>query len=362
MDRAERPVRVPIEATPFRIGRGLGVDLVLHSPRISKHHCQIERRDDGVLVLRDLGSRNGTFLNGERVVGSRSLQEGDVLHIAHLELRYVKIMGKGNTFAADERTEAGAPTDDGVLAFYQATKDLFRILDGPAVRAVFQPIVTLQNERIVGYEALGRHTLPSLSFEVAELFRVAHERGKAEELASLMRTAALDEAPRLPDGDAHLFMNVHPAEMVQETYLRELERSRQALGDSRVLVAEIHESAVADPATMRDLKARLKERGVELAYDDFGVGQSRLMEIAEAPPDYVKLDIALVHHIEQSDRRQELVAALVKVMQEAGIAVVAEGIETARERDTCRALGCDLGQGFFFRHPLPAGDLRETIA
>ncbi|MGF1467656.1 MAG: EAL domain-containing protein [Sandaracinaceae bacterium] len=350
---AEPPLRIPIHALPFRIGRAAGMDLVLSSPRVSKLHCEIAVGDDQ-LVLRDLASRNGTFVNGERVDGEQVLQDGDLIVVAGRELRFAYVdLGS----FVEESTQAGHPSPS-VVAFHQQTRDLFRILAGPAVRAVFQPIVTLDGTEIVGFEALGRQTLPTLSFEVAELFRIAHDRGKAEELAAVMRTAALADVPGLPDAQ-RLFMNVHPAEMQNGVLLRELERSRRALGASRRLVAEIHESAVTDPSLMRGLRADLASLDIELAYDDFGAGQARLREIAEAPPDFVKLDITLIHEIDQSLRRQDLVAALVKVMREAGIQVVAEGVETREEARVCAALGCDLAQGFFFRHPLPVHELHD---
>jgi malonate-semialdehyde dehydrogenase (acetylating)/methylmalonate-semialdehyde dehydrogenase len=98
---------------------------------------------------------------------------------------------------------------------------------------------------------------------------------------------------------------------------------------------------------MRIIRERLQELQIGLAYDDFGAGQSRLMELVEVPPDYLKLDMSLVRDIDQSPKRQDLVRALVSFMCDLGIEVIAEGIERVEEADTCRELGCSLGQGFF---------------
>jgi EAL domain-containing protein (putative c-di-GMP-specific phosphodiesterase class I) len=84
--------------------------------------------------------------------------------------------------------------------------------------------------------------------------------------------------------------------------------SVQSAGHTAVL--EIHESAVTDGKAMGRLRERLGELGIKLAYDDFGAGQSRLMELVEVPPEYLKLDITLVRDIDQSERRQDLVRAL----------------------------------------------------
>lgn len=355
-DAGDAPVRVPLRPLPFRIGRSPEAELVLGSPRISKLHAEIDANGRGYIV-RDLGSRNGTFVNGERVSGERMLAQGDILHIAHRELELVP--AEGDERGIEDSTLAGEQTED-EADYYRGTRDLYRILSGRTVRAVFQSIVTLEDGATVGYEALGRHTLASVTYDATTLFSIAHARGKATELSRIMRTAALSDVPSLPSAGDRVFMNVHPAEMLAGGLLEELERAAEALGHGRRLVAEIHEAAIVDPATMRALRGELSSRGIELAYDDFGAGRARLMELAEVPPDFLKLDMSLVRGIDASPNRQELVAALVRVMREAGVRVIAEGIETAAEHGACRELGCELGQGFLIRHPVPVGDLRDT--
>ncbi len=355
-DAEDVPVRVPIFPLPFRIGRTSGAELVLGSPRVSKLHAEIDTNGRGYLV-RDLGSRNGTFVNGERVSGERNLELGDVLHIAHRELRLV--LAPEDESGVDDSTLAGH-TQEGDASYYRGTHDLSRILSGRTVRAVFQAIVSLHDGTVIGYEALGRNTLANVSYDASTLFRIAHERGKATELSRIMRTAALADAPALPHIGQRVFMNVHPEEMAAGGLLDELARSAELLGSDRQLVVEIHEAAVVDAPTMRTLRAELMARRIELAYDDFGAGRARLMELAEVPPDFLKLDMSLVRGIDESPKRQELVAAIVRVMRETGIGVIAEGIETSEEHRACRELGCELGQGFLIRHPMPVTDLRET--
>jgi EAL domain-containing protein (putative c-di-GMP-specific phosphodiesterase class I) len=347
-------VRVPIDSLPFRIGRAREAQLVLGSPRISKLHAEIAARGSR-FVIRDLDSRNGTFVNGEAIEGERALEPGDVIHIAHRELRFVLV--SNDEGPVDDATLGGEGADNAEI--FRATRDLYVILTRRRVSAVFQAIVTLGDGAVIGYEALGRHTLPHMTADATALFRLAHERGKADELSRLMRTVALDEIPHLPSRGERMFMNVHPDEMWRGDLLSELEQAAEKM-PGRQLVAEIHEAAIADPAQMTVLKRELRARGIELAYDDFGAGRSRLMELAEVPPDFLKLDMGLIRAIDTSPGRQELVAALVKVMRDAGIRVIAEGIETAEEQKTCQDLGCELGQGFLIKRPASAENLRET--
>lgn len=345
---------VPVSQTPFRIGRGQNVELVLGSPRVSKVHAEIVQNGAGYLI-RDLGSRNGTFINGEPVQGERLLVEGDVLHIAHRELTFVLAEVEE---ARLDATWAGElrPTDNDL---FRHTRDLYRILRGEKVRAVFQAIVSLTDGAVFGFEALGRCTLPDIAHDTATLFRLASERNKSVPLARLMRRVTLDDLPMLPRRGERLFLNVHPDEMNRQDLLDELVGAKER-SEGRIIVAEIHESVISQPGQMRKLKADLHARGIELAYDDFGAGTSRLRELAEVPPDFVKLDMGLIRDIDKSQPRQELVSALVKVMRAAGVRVVAEGIETAEEHQTCKTLGCDLGQGYLIRHPVAADVLRET--
>ena len=355
-DAGDAAVRVSLTPLPFRIGRSPEVDLVLESPRVSKLHAEIDANGRGYLI-RDLGSRNGTFVNGERLHGERKLDPGDVEHGAHRELELV--LAEGDEALRDDSTLAGQPHGSDA-DYYKGTRDLHRILSGRRVRAVFQAITSLLDGTVVGYEALGRHTLSSAEYDATSLFRIAGERGKATELSGIMRAAALSDVPALPAAGERVFMNVHPAEMLAGGLLDELARAAAVLGPDRRLVAEIHEAAIVDTSTMRALRAELFARNIELAYDDFGAGRARLMELAEVPPDFLKLDMSLIRNIDESPNRQELVAALVCVMREAGVRVVAEGIETESEHRACADLGCELGQGFFIRHPVPVADLRET--
>ena len=162
------------------------------------------------------------------------------------------------------------------------------------------------------------------------------------------------EAGQVLPGPPLLFLNTHPRELVEPGLVASLRALREH-HPRQPLTLEIHESAVTDAAMMAELRPALTELNVALAYDDFGAGQSRLNELVEASPDYVKFDISLVHEIESaSAARQQLVATLVKMVRDLGIAAVAEGVETAAENECCRQLDFDLGQGYLYGRPAPA--------
>jgi EAL domain-containing protein (putative c-di-GMP-specific phosphodiesterase class I) len=128
------------------------------------------------------------------------------------------------------------------------------------------------------------------------------------------------------------------------------------------LAMEIHENAITNIAMVRELKALLKELNMKLVYDDFGAGQSRLIELMDAPPDVLKFDYALVHDIHRrSDSSLKLISSLVETARGIGIINLAEGIELREEAEVCRQLGFDLAQGFYYGRPSPGFDPETSI-
>ncbi len=337
--------RVPMSAWPFRIGRSPEAELTIHSRRISSLHAELVRVPSGY-VLRDLGSTNGTFVNGKKI-RETWLKEGDVVHIAHKELRF----GIGEVF--DDTYEPTLAQHSEQQQLLRETNDLMRILEQRGVAAVFQPIVRLADASVVGFETLGRVDLPGLTYSVADALRIASARGEAARLCRLFRDVAVERV-LFETARRAIFFNLHPTEMddaaALTTALEQMARVRDA-GHTPVL--EVHESAVTNGQAMLELRARLTAHGIRLAYDDFGAGQSRLMELVEVPPEYLKLDITLVREIDQSPRRQDLVRALVPVLADQGIEILAEGVERPEEAEVCRQLGCHLGQGYHFGRPAP---------
>ena len=131
-----------------------------------------------------------------------------------------------------------------------------------------------------------------------------------------------------------------------------MERSRHEYSHIPI-VLELHEQAVTNISAMKKLKDKLQNLEIELAYDDFGSGQARLMELVEAPPDYLKFDITLVREIDKaSEKHKEMVHMLMKLAHKMKIKTLAECLERKEEVNTCKELGFDFIQGFYYGHPL----------
>jgi EAL domain-containing protein (putative c-di-GMP-specific phosphodiesterase class I) len=341
--------RTPVQPLPFRVGRSAGLQLVLPSAHVSKTHAEIY--SDGLaLRVRDLGSRNGTFLNREPV-SDAPLHEGDVLHFGNYEFR-----------VARDLPEAAEGDDEGTLIrtaplsrhFASGEPLVRRLIDEGAVTMHFQPIVTLPSARVAAYEALGRGRFPGLPESPVELFDLAAALGPdaQAELSRLFRRKAV-ELVRDRAEPPVLFLNTHPVELERPGLLESLEELR-TFAPQVDLVLEIHESALAQTDFITWLRARLTEINVALAYDDFGAGQARLFELAEAPPHYLKFDRRFVTGLDHAPTsRQRLVASLVAAARELLVKTVAEGIETAEEAAACMRAGFSHAQGYHFARPAP---------
>ena len=343
--------RVPLLKLPFLIGRSETADHTIYSSKVSKEHAAIAAGDDGYLV-RDLDSTNGTFLNGTRIT-EHSLTDGDIIHVAHVEFRFrhpsvIANVLDGPTDTVVERTHVAL--SDQPDSIIRGTQLLREMIGGEAVEILFQPIVELQTRDVVGYEALGRGTHPELSRSPDVLLRLAEQCGLAVELSRLFRLAAVAASSRLPEG-VKIFVNVHGRDLADAGFLDSLSGLRRTAPGDRQIVLEIAESSITDVAAMADRKAAFTRLGLQFAYDDFGAGQARLLELADIPPDYLKFDKAMIQGIDLAAPRQEMVAALLTVVRKAGVRVIAEGIETEPVAAVCQQLGCEFGQGYLFGRP-----------
>ncbi len=351
VDGGKRTLRVVIRSLPFRIGRRPGLDLTLSANSISKDHAEIVF-DGANLRIRDLASTNGTFVNHQRLSDEAVLAEGDVVHFAEFGFRLGQLDSlAGEALGTLALTHLELPQVPGADA-----RNFAELLKDAAVSAVFQPIVSLPEGRVVGYEALGRGRHPALPESPHRLFEIAAHLGVEARLSRVFRARSLEACASLPRG-CLLFLNTHPVELAEpglvESLVEPLSRAR-----GLALTLEIHERAVTDLATIRALKARLTDLGIGLAYDDFGAGQARLVELADVPPDYLKFDLRLVRGIHSAPAaRQRLLETLVRMALDLGAKPVAEGIENREDAATCVQLGFTFGQGNLYGAPSPAGDL-----
>ncbi len=342
--------RTMVYKVPFQVGRRADSDLVLPFGRVSHKHAELFQHQDS-LWLRDMGSTNGTFLNGKRVIETCQLKDGDVVHFADHEFRLVSF----SLLQPPSATQT-IRLDDFQLPSrnFDRARELREMLESGGTRAVFQPLVRLTDGEIMGYEVLGRGSLSGIETPPTELFFLAEAHGLELELSEAFRNQGVEESSRLP-GKPAIFVNSHPSELAQsDTLLASLASLRKKY-PTCFLILEIHESAIADLTALQTLRQQLEELDIGIAFDDFGTGQARLLELTDVSPQYVKFDRIWIKDLHLASRRRlDMVATLASMVRKMGIQTIAEGIESQEEADACSKLGFEYAQGYHFGRPVPA--------
>jgi EAL domain-containing protein (putative c-di-GMP-specific phosphodiesterase class I) len=342
-------LRAAVRPLPFRIGRRPELGLTLAAASVSQEHAEIFA-DGGALWVRDLASTNGTFHNRCRLAAPEPLADGDILHFADQEFRLVASLQPAEEANLGTLQLKRVELPRRLLG---SAREIRNLLEQGALTVLAQPIIDLAGGAVAGYELLGRGALEGLPDNPAELLALAASVGLEQELSRAFRRAAVAAGRRLEPGTA-VFVNTHPGELEEGKTLLDSLRAIAPTADGPRVVLEVHEAAVAAPRRMKTLRQALAKLGIGIAYDDFGAGQARLLELMEVPPDYLKFDLALLRDLDRAgEGRRRSLATLVRMARELGITSVAEGIERAGEAEAARRVGFDLAQGYYFGRPRP---------
>ncbi len=210
-----------------------------------------------------------------------------------------------------------------------------------------QPILCTTRRQVVAYEALVRTDErripdPATLLGTAEVLHRVHELGRCIRAAV---AASVADAPT----DALLYVNLHASDLDDEELFSPL--APLSAHASRVVLEITERAALHDPDGVPDRVRALRALGYRVAIDDLGAGYATLSWFAALEPDVAKLDLSLVRGVDQDRVKRKLVRAMVELCRDLGVLVVAEGVETAAERDAVVDLGCDLVQGYWFARP-----------
>ncbi|CAH0446864.1 hypothetical protein LMG10661_02927 [Ralstonia syzygii subsp. syzygii] len=241
-----------------------------------------------------------------------------------------------------------------------------RLLDAlarDAIEPAFQCLVDLRDHGLKGFEVLSRWTEADLGEVPPTVFIPAAER---HGLIDTLLVRILSKACRAAatwGGDFFLAFNLSPLQL-QNAALFSLIRAAAESGRFPLerLQMEITESAlVGDMGAAASLVGELKRAGIRIALDDFGIGFSNLERLHAFAFDKIKIDASFVQNMEDDSDSRKIVASIIGLGQSLGVDVVAEGVETRAQADILRGLGCGLGQGWLFGHPVPALDAAATL-
>ena len=237
---------------------------------------------------------------------------------------------------------------------YQSKFNLQKLIIEHKIRTVFQPIVSMKDCKVIGYEALSRGPKDSEFNSPKLLFIIAGECGLSFELDRLCRKKALERV-RDMDTDKKIFINtltmtIHDPEF-RGTYLKELLEDLKLKPEN--VVFEVSERlAIDNYAVFRAAMKDYRDIGIVHAHDDIGKGYSDLERVMQLNPGFMKLDISFVRDVHKSFIKQEIVKSMVALAKGIGSDIIAEGIETKEEFEKIRELGVTYGQGFLFGKPV----------
>jgi PAS domain S-box-containing protein len=312
-------------------------------------------------------------LNGQEIVltvsigiafsSSAGAEAQDVLGDAEIAMYRAKSTGKGRCEVFDHAMHAGA------IKRLQLETELRKAIELNQLRVYYQPIVSLSNGQIVGFEALSRWQRPERLVMPGEFIEVADETGlilpiNRQLLYDACRQLRAWQALFPSDSPLTLNVNITPKQFAQPELASEIGKTLRETGlDPRCLNLEITETiAMADAKRSAVVLSELKALGVSLDIDDFGTGYSSLSRLQGFPVDTLKIDRAFISRIDTDLATLEIVRVIVMLAHGLRLKVVAEGVETQVQLDLLKDIGCELAQGYFYSKPVAPETIEQLLS
>lgn len=227
----------------------------------------------------------------------------------------------------------------------------------------FQPLISFGAAKVIGFEALARWRHPSKGMvPPSQFIPLAEQSGLILELGTRVLNLACAEASLWPS-DLFLAVNISPTQIMQPNVSYTVVSALQASGLApERLELEITESIPMElnRASMSSLKS-IRNSGVSLALDDFGVGYGSLSTLNRLPISKLKIDRSFIKGFASSKKCRAIVRSLTGLANELCITTTAEGIETAVQFDALQNVGCTQGQGFLIGVPMPASAISAFL-
>lgn len=227
----------------------------------------------------------------------------------------------------------------------------------------YQPLIDIKNE-VYGFEALVRWKSPILGEINPQLFvNLAEESHLIIPIGEwVLREAcrAQVEMSKIFDKQFNMSINVSPVQILQKEFVDMLERIINDTGiDPKYLVLEITESVLIDSTiALEDAINYIHQINARIALDDFGTGNASLAYLRKLPFDTLKIDKSFIDGIFSSKKDHSIVGSVIDLVHNLNMKVVAEGVESRRQYEFLKQIGCDIYQGFMFSKPL---DFEDTI-
>lgn len=256
------------------------------------------------------------------------------------------------------------------LGHLQLEGDFRRAIERGEFKVYYQPRVLIETEEIDGFEALVRWEHPEHGLlDPAEFISLAEESGLIIPLGRWILWEACHQVSLLrrqipPEQPLNMCVNLSARQFRRPGLVEEITAILSETGlDPGDLTLEITESVVIQKeATAEVTLAALKNLGITIAMDDFGNGYSSLAYLRRFPVDVLKIDRSMMEGMNENAEDLAIVRAITSLAHDLGLTVVAEGVETIGQLEELRSLGCDFGQGHYWRRPCPIEEALKLLA
>ncbi|MDG5748539.1 GGDEF domain-containing phosphodiesterase [Qipengyuania sp. XHP0207] len=241
-------------------------------------------------------------------------------------------------------------------SFRALEADLLAAIDNDEIEILFQPQYALDDERMIGAEALARWHHPTIGrVGAGSLFQIAERADHVAHLSRHIAQRALEQAVHWPD-HLRLSLNITPADLAADSFAMEFARLAERTGFSlaRITLEIIEQVLLADLDRVGHVLDQLKVLDIRLALDDFGAGFCNFRYLKVLPIDCIKLDRSMIDGVLEDERDLAVFRAIIAMANALDLAVVVEGVETEAQRALVAAEGCEYYQGFLRAEPMSA--------
>ena len=345
--------------------------------------------DEFTILLHQLHSRTDAEHVAERIIialaesfliGARDVQIGvsvgiayggiegktpaDAIREADTAMYYAKTGGRGRYCVFDPEMQAGA------TAKLALEDDLRQAIRSHEFFLVYQPILRLSSGRIEGFEALCRWKHPRGEKVGPNVFvPLIESLGLTSRLGRAIFKEACEEVLKWNDlavggPSISVTVNCSSEEFSQPSFKHDLLLTMTNVGiDPHTLKLEINEAALlGKPEHTRAVMNELRDLGIRIGIDNFGTGVSSLSFLHRIPLDLLKIDRSFVHKMLECSETRDIVRTIINLAQNLNLDVVAEGVESADQRDLLYRMGCTHAQGYFYAQPVPGVQVLELLA
>ena len=239
---------------------------------------------------------------------------------------------------------------------HQLEADLLNAIDRNEIEILFQPQYSLEDDRLIGAEALARWDHPEVGrIGGGPLFQIAERADHVAHLSRHIITRALEHACHWPE-HLQLSLNITPADLGVENFAIGFAQTAERIGFplARVTLEIVEQVLLADLDRVSRVLDQLKLFGVSIALDDFGAGFCNFRYLKILPIDYLKLDRSMLDGVLEDERDQAVLRAIIAMARALELEVLVEGVEEEAQRDLMRDIGCRYYQGFLRAKPVNA--------